>query len=109
MAALLWQIGGREIDGDAIVRERKPDRVQRGAHAFARFADRLVGKADDVELAARRGTRADMHLHIDLARLHALEGHRVDVGETHSRPPCRTIWAGLRRNRNGWMELKGTE
>ena len=56
VAALLRQIGGREIDGDALGRQRQPRGGERRAHPLARFADRLVGEADDVEgdEAARR-------------------------------------------------------
>ena len=85
MAPFLGQIGRREIDGDAVVGERQADRVQRGAHALAGFAHRLVGEADNIEHAAGAAARSDMHLHIDLARPHAFKRNRIDMRETHAR------------------------
>ena len=49
MAAFLEQVGRREVDGDAPGRQRQAQRVERRAHPLARFADRLVGQADDGE------------------------------------------------------------
>ena len=48
VAALLRQVGGREIDGNAARRQREPRGDERGAYALACFAHCLVGKADDV-------------------------------------------------------------
>ena len=71
--AFLGQVGGRQIDGDALARQRQARGDQRGAHALARFGHRLVGEADDVEDDIAVG---DLHLHVDGARLDALERHR---------------------------------
>ncbi len=49
MRAFLRQIGGRQVDGDDLGRERKADRTQRPAHPLAAFGDRLVGQPDDDE------------------------------------------------------------
>ncbi len=76
MAAFLRQVGGREIDGDAARRQRQAGGDQRGAHALARLAHRLVGQADDVE--GRQAGR-DLHLHVDRAGLDALERNRGDA------------------------------
>ena len=45
VAALLGQVGRRQVDGDALGRQAQPRGDQRGADAFARFLDRLVGQA----------------------------------------------------------------
>jgi hypothetical protein len=71
MAAFLRQIGGREIDGDALRRQRETGGDQRRAHALARFGYGLVRKTDDVEGGK---ARRDLHLHVDRARFHAFEG-----------------------------------
>ena len=42
VAALLGQVGGREIDGDAAGRQREARGDQRRAHPLARFRDGLV-------------------------------------------------------------------
>ena len=78
MRALLGQVGGREVDGDALGRKRQPRSDQRRAHPLARFRDRLVGQADDGE-----GDHAgrDLHLHVDGARLDPLEGDGGDAGD----------------------------
>ncbi len=98
MAAFLGQVGGCQVDGDALPGKRQPDRVQRRAHALLGFAHGLVGEADDVELAAGAGAWADVNLHVDFARFDALEGDRVDMGDGH-KPPSRP-WAQSRA-RNG--------
>ena len=76
VAAFLRQIGRRHVDGDAPRRQREPRGDQRGAHPLARFRHRLVGQADHVE---RRQAGRDLHLHVDGARLDALERHRGDA------------------------------
>ena len=75
MAALLGQVGGREIDGDAAGRQRQPGGDQRRAHALLGLRHRLVGQADDVE--GRQAGR-HLHLHVDGAGLDALERHGGD-------------------------------
>ena len=76
MAALLQQIGGREIDGDAAGRQSEPDGDQRGTHPLPALADRLVGQADDGE--AGQAGHAQLHLGIHLQAVDALEGDRLD-------------------------------
>ncbi len=49
MAALLGQIGGREVDRDPSRRQGEPGSDHRRAHSLARLRNRLVGKADDGE------------------------------------------------------------
>jgi len=49
VAAFLRQVGRREIDGDALRRQREADGGQRRAHPLAAFANRLVRQADDGE------------------------------------------------------------
>ena len=49
VAALLGEVGRREVDGDALRRQRKAQRAEGRAHALAAFADRLVGQADHGE------------------------------------------------------------
>ena len=73
VAAFLGQVGWRQIDGDAARRQREARGGQCRAHPLARFGDRLVGQADDVE---RRQPRRDLHLDIDRPDLDALERNR---------------------------------
>ena len=70
MTAFLRQIGGREIDGDALGRHREARGVQRRAHPLARFRHRLVAEADDGEHHIAIG---DLHLHVDRPSLDAFE------------------------------------
>ncbi len=78
MAALLEHVGGREIDRDALGRQRQAHGADCAAHAFARFTDRLVRQTDDGK--ARQASRdADLHIHVE--RLDALKGDRVDMGD----------------------------
>jgi hypothetical protein len=49
MAAFLWHVGWREVDGDPLRRKGKARGDQRRAHPLARFAYRLVAQADDGE------------------------------------------------------------
>ena len=87
VAAFLGQVGGREIDGDAARRQREPGGDQRAAHPLARLGHRLVGEADDVE---GRQSGRDLHLHVDRARLDALERDRGDPLD-HRMPPMRPL------------------
>ena len=61
VAAFLWKIGGREIDGDALGGHGEARGIERGAHSFARFSDRLVAEADNREDHIAIG---DLYLHI---------------------------------------------
>ena len=83
MAAFLGQVGRGEVDGDALGRQREPGGDQRRAHPLARFGDRLVGEPDDHEgdVAGR-----DLHLHVDGARLDALEGDRRNARDHAGTP-----------------------
>ena len=76
MAAFLGEIGGREIDDDALGRQRQAGGMQGAAHPFAALGHRLVGQADDDEA---RQAGHDLHLDIDGNRLDALKGHGGDV------------------------------
>jgi hypothetical protein len=73
MAALFRQIGRGEVDGDALRRQREPDRVQRAAHPLFAFSHRLVRQSDNGEV---RQPRPDLHLDVDGARLDPLESDR---------------------------------
>ena len=66
VAALLGQVGGRQVDRDPLGRQRQPQCRERGANPLAAFADRLVGQPDEEE-AGDAG--ADLALHLDRARL----------------------------------------
>ena len=70
MAALLGEVGRREVDGDALRRQGKAERTERRAHPLATFAHRLVGQPDH-----GKGDVARRHqdLHIDRQDVDALE------------------------------------
>ena len=78
MAAFLGEVGGSEINRDPLRRQAEPDRVQRTAHPLAAFGHGLVRQADDGEGG---DARADLHLHVNAARLDALESDRRDSRE----------------------------
>ena len=73
VAAFFGQVGRREVDGDAARRQREARGGQRRAHPLARFGDRFVGQADDVE---SRQPRRDLDLDIDGTNLDAFERNR---------------------------------
>ena len=73
VAALLREVGGSEVDGDPLRRQRQARRRQGRAHPLARFRDGLVAEADDVE---HHGAVGDLHLDVDRPGLDALEGDR---------------------------------
>ena len=81
MAALLRDVGGGKVDGQAFGRQRNAERVERRPHAFLGFRDGFVGQTDDGE---GRQTVADLHLHIDLLYLDAVKGHCVNAGEHYA-------------------------
>ncbi len=60
--------------------------MQRGAHPLAALRHRLVGQADNGELAAT--AIGDMDLHIDGLRLNPLEGDGIDVRDCHEPRRC---------------------
>ena len=49
VAALLGQVGGRQVDRDVLEGQAEADGVQRVAHALAALGHGLVGQADDGE------------------------------------------------------------
>ncbi len=69
----LRQVGRREVDGNALCRQRQPGGGKRGADALAAFGHRLVRQADDGEGGH---AAADVHLHIHQCGIYAVEGHR---------------------------------
>ena len=92
MRPLLRQVGGRQVDGDALGRERQAERRDSAAHALAAFGDRLVAQPDDVE---HRDAGDQAALDLDAARLEPKIGdrrHRRD----HSCSPHRPLAAPRR-------------
>jgi hypothetical protein len=83
MTPLLWQVGGSEIDGDALGRQREPNGVQCAAHPFAAFRHRLVRKSDNGEGGE---PRPDLDLLVDGARLDPFESDRRDPREHRENP-----------------------
>ncbi len=83
VAALLREIGGGEIDDDALRRQRQTGGMERAAHPLAAFADRLVRQADDLE---HRLARRDLHLDIDRDGFDALKRDRRDVRDHQVHP-----------------------
>ena len=84
----LAQVGRREVDRDAAVGEDVAGVRERGAHALARLAHRLVGQADDRE---RRQPAAQVGLDPHAPRLDAVERERVDPREPHSERAAEVI------------------
>ena len=93
MAAFLEQIGRRQIDRDPLGRQADAEGAQRAADPLARFADRLVGQADNGE---RGQARADLDLDIDFLDVDA--GERDAMGVGHAERGCR-----VRGHRSGRM------
>ena len=104
VAALLGQVGGGEIDGDAARRQRQAGGDQRGAHPLAQFGDRLVAEADDGE---GDGAVGDLDLDVDRARLDAFERH-CGYARDHAAPrPAATAAVRTRnicRTETRWQE-----
>ncbi len=101
VAALLRQIGGREIDGDVLVGKAETDGVQRGAHPLAAFGDGLVRQTDDGE-AGSAGRDADLDL--DGSRFNADERQRGNL-PVHW-PPHEAPTLERRRNRGYCLSVK---
>ena len=79
----LAQVGGREVDGDALGGKLEA-RVDHGrAHAVARLADGFVGEPDDRE---RGQPAADVGLDPHPARLDPVDSERVDAREAQNAP-----------------------
>ena len=83
VAAFLGQVGGRQVDRDALVRQCEADGVKRGAHAFAAFGDGFVGQTHDrdVVLVVAFG---HVDLDVDFARVDADKGDSRDVRDGHA-------------------------
>lgn len=73
VASLLRQVGGREIDGDALRRQGEPGRDERGADALLGFRHGFVAEANDREEDVPAG---DLNLDVDGPGLDALERDR---------------------------------
>ena len=73
MAAFLGEIGGGQIDGKPLARQRQANGKERRPDPLAAFHNSLVGQADNVELDL---ARQELGLDIDRHRLDALKGDR---------------------------------
>ena len=83
MAAFLGEVGGSEIDGDALGRQRQPDGIQCAAHPLAALGHGLIREPDNGEA---REAGPDLDLHVDGARFDPFESDRRDPRE-HRRTP----------------------
>ena len=81
-AALLRQVRGREVDGDAPDRKFKAAVGDRGAHAILAFLDHRLRQPDDRELR-QPAARVDLDAHE--RRVEALLGPAQNRGERHTR------------------------
>ena len=79
--ALLGQIGGCQVDGDAPLREFKLRGLQRGAHAVARLAHFGIGQPYQAESGKAIG---QMHLDRDLGRIKADERAAAHERKRHA-------------------------
>ena len=82
VAALLGQVGRREVDDDPLVRQRQAARVQRRRTRSRLSATALSGRPTMPMYSARR----DVHLHVDRHRLDALKRNRRDVCHHRAHP-----------------------
>ncbi len=78
MAAFLGQIGGREIDDDALGRQRQTGGMEGAAHPLTALVHRLVGQADDDEF---RQARHHLDLNIDRNGLDPLKRDGCNVSD----------------------------
>lgn len=62
MRSFLGQIGGREVYGDPLGRQRKAERGNSGTHPLAAFGNGLVGEPDHIE-GGYTGRDLDLHFH----------------------------------------------
>ncbi len=76
VAALLGQIGGRQVDGDVLEGQAQTHGMQGVAHPLAALGHGLVGQADDGKDVL---PAADPHLHFHRLRLDADEGDGGDL------------------------------
>jgi hypothetical protein len=84
----LAQVGGREVRGDALLRELEAGVLDRRADALARLADRLVAEPDD-----REGRQALAQVDLDghPPRLDAVDREGGDAGEHGSERPFEVV------------------
>ena len=76
VAALLGQVGRREVDDDPPRRQGQAGGMERRLDPVAALGHRLVGQADDAEIGV---ARRDLHLDVDRNGLDPLEGDGGDV------------------------------
>ena len=80
---LLADIGGREVDRQPALRERKAAVFDRGAHSVLRLIDCGVGQADQID---PRQPLTEIHLDPDHVAVNAEKPHAVDTCK-HPTPP----------------------
>ena len=73
MRSFLGQVGGRQVDGNPLGRQRQADGGNRIAHPLAAFGHRLVGQSYDDEIGE---TWHQLALHLDGPRLQPQIGDR---------------------------------
>ncbi len=83
MRALFWQVGGREIDGNAASGKGQARGDQGGANPLFRFGNSLVRQADNVEGGQ---TGRDLDLNVHGAGLDALKRHGGDALDHVTQP-----------------------
>ena len=76
--AVLADVGGREVDGDAAERKLEAGVGQSGAHPLSALLDRAVRQADGAE---RGETAADVHLDVHGIGVDAEDGGGTNAGE----------------------------
>jgi hypothetical protein len=74
------QVGRRQVDGDAALREFETAVLDRRAYAVAGFLDLGVGQADQRK---RRQAGGEMHLDDHFRRFHAGQRARFEDGQCH--------------------------
>ena len=84
VAALLQQVGGREIDDETLGRQAEADGMQRRLHPFAALRHGLVRQPDDGK-GGKSG--ADLHLDVDFHHLDAQKGDGTDPRNHSDRRP----------------------
>ena len=74
------QGGGREVHRELVPVQRAPGVLGRGAHAFGRFGQGRVGKADEFQTRQLTGD-VGLHLHERTGQAH--QGDGVSAGQPH--------------------------